>query len=195
MLLAGNGWPKGARDDGWEEKRGRMQSKGQSFWEGERVSQPGQSCDQLHSWRSIDCPLRRREQTATVGNPRRGCWVRFRARSETRWVSMGLVLHQFRFDAGILPTTAMAKQGDDTSNCCEKGRTTGNGVVRRTYFRLRDRRRWSREGEGDAMARGKPTLWHAFGKRLARMKKTRRQTGWPRWDGTRDRGRWSAGTK
>lgn len=65
---------------------------------------------------------------------------------------MGLVLHQFRFDAGILPTAAMAKQDDDTSNCCEKGRAAGNGVVRRTYFRLRDRRRWSREGEGDAMA-------------------------------------------
>lgn len=102
--------------------------------------------------------------------------------AQTRWVSMGLVLHQFRLDAGILPTAAMAKQDDDTSNCCEKGRTAGNGVVRRTYFRLRDRRRWNREGEGDAMARGKPTLWHAFGQRLARMKKTRRQTGWPRWE-------------
>lgn len=195
MLLAGKGWPKGARDDGWEEKRGRMQSKGQSFWEGERVSQPGQSCDQLHSWRSIDCPLRRREQTATVGIRVAAAgyvsgFAQRRGGYQWNWYCI-----KFRFDAGILPTAAMAKQDDDTSNCCEKGRTTGNGVVRRTYFRLRDRRRWSREGEDDAMARGKPTLWHAFGKRLARMKKTRRQTGWPRWDGTRDRGRWSAGTK
>lgn len=28
------------------------------------------------------------------------------------------------------------------------------------------------------LARGKPTLWHAFGQRLARMKKARRQTDW-----------------
>ena len=74
-----------------------------------------------------------------------------------------LVLHQFRFHAGILPTAAIGKQDGDTLICCEKARSAGNGAVRPTYFRLRDRKRWSREGKGDAMARGKPTLWHAFG--------------------------------
>jgi hypothetical protein len=122
MLLLGR-VAEGARDDGWEEKRGRMQSKGQSFWDGELVSQPGQSRGQLHSWRSIDCSLRWREQT--IGNPRRGYGIRFRVRSDEVSMVLVLVLHQFRFDAGILPTAAMAKQDGDTLNCCEKGANRG----------------------------------------------------------------------